>query len=366
MRVDQIDPSQYRPLLDDKISKTLTYFGGLELPAPKIVESPCENYRLRAEFRVWHQDDDCYYIMFDPKTKEKFRVDYYLPGATLLNSLMQEVKAFVLKTPQLKHKLYQVDFLTTLSGEALVSLIYHKKLEQAWLDAAAELKAKLNTVAPTHIIGRSRKQKLVMDQDYVTEQFCLDGKHYRYQQIENTFTQPNGYINLQMLQWAREMSANADGDLLELYCGNGNFSLALADKYNRVLATEIARPSVRSANVNLAENQINNVVIGQSSAEDFSAAYFEGKSVKSLKGIELNSYQFSTILVDPPRAGLDKETIQLVSRFDRIIYISCNPETLADNLRQICATHKIENLCFFDQFPYTHHIETGVCLSRIK
>ena len=63
-------------------------------------------------------------------------------------------------------------------------------------------------------------------------------------------------------------------------------------------------------------------------------------------------------------AGLDAGTVQLVSRFNDIIYISCNPQTLADNLQHLSQTHDIKQLAVFDQFPYTHHIETGVWLRK--
>jgi tRNA (uracil-5-)-methyltransferase len=55
-----------------------------------------------------------------------------------------------------------------------------------------------------------------------------------------------------------------------------------------------------------------------------------------------------------------------VSRFERIVYISCNPDTLKENLAELVKTHNIEKFALFDQFPYTHHVETGVILSRKK
>ena len=70
------------------------------------------------------------------------------------------------------------------------------------------------------------------------------------------------------------------------------------------------------------------------------------------------------MLFDPPRAGLDDDSIELVSRFNKIIYISCNPNTLKDNLMQLSKTHTIDKFALFDQFPYTDHIETGVVLTR--
>ena len=82
-----------------------------------------------------------------------------------------------------------------------------------------------------------------------------------------------------------------------------------------------------------------------------------------LKDIDLDSYDFSCIFVDPPRSGLDPNTEQLVSRFEQILYISCNPETLKENLREICKTHRIERFAIFDQFPWTKHLECGAYLT---
>ncbi|AWB67124.1 tRNA (uridine(54)-C5)-methyltransferase TrmA [Saccharobesus litoralis] len=364
MRVDQIDTNQYATLLTEKVKTTELLFDGLHLPKAEVFPSPIEQYRLRAEFRMWHQDDDSYYIMFDPANKEKFRVDHYIPGSALIQSLMTRIREEILPNEVLRRRLYQVDFLTTLSGEALVSLIYHKPLDDTWLVEAKALKQRLTQDYKINLIGRARKQKVLVDQDYVTEKLAIGDKTLSYKQIENTFTQPNGAINTDMLNWSRQISQQLCGDLLELYCGNGNFSLALADCFDHVVATEIARTSVKAANVNIQANGINNVTIGQASAEDFSAAYFENKSVKSLKDIDLANYNFSTILVDPPRAGLDNKTVELVQKFDNIIYISCNPETLKDNLQAISQTHTVKQFALFDQFPYTHHIESGVWLQR--
>lgn len=90
------------------------------------------------------------------------------------------------------------------------------------------------------------------------------------------------------------------------------------------------------------------------------------REFRRLQGFDLSSYSYDTVLVDPPRAGLDPDSEELVSRFEKIIYISCNPHTLHHNLKTLCKTHKVENFALFDQFPYTDHIECGVILTRIK
>ena len=88
------------------------------------------------------------------------------------------------------------------------------------------------------------------------------------------------------------------------------------------------------------------------------------REFERLKHIDLNSYNFSTVLVDPPRAGLDEGTIGLISNIENIIYISCNPETLARDLEILSKTHTVTDAAMYDQFPHTEHVESGVFLVR--
>jgi len=145
---------------------------------------------------------------------------------------------------------------------------------------------------------------------------------------------------------------------------DGNFTCVLAKNFNRVLATEISKISVRSAQYNFEANGIDNVTIVRMSSEEFTEALNGVRPFRRLKDIDLDSYNFSTIFVDPPRAGLDDATVALVKRFDNIIYVSCNPTTLKANLEAISDTHRIESFAVFDQFPYTHHLESGVFLTK--
>ena len=73
---------------------------------------------------------------------------------------------------------------------------------------------------------------------------------------------------------------------------------------------------------------------------------------------------FSTVLVDPPRAGLDEASIGLISKIENIIYISCNPETLARDLKTLTQTHEVMEAAMYDQFPHTAHVESGVFLKK--
>lgn len=360
-----VNPHTYQTQLDAKISQLQHAFAPFAPPPLTVFASEPEHYRMRAEFRVWHQDDDLYYIMFDQATKQKYRVDTFPAASRLINQAMPLLLKIVQPEPALRHRLFQVDFLSSLSGELVISLLYHRPLDEAWEAAAHILRAELQAHGiSASVIGRARKQKIVLGQDYVLERLQVAGTELIYQQVENSFTQPNGRLNEKMLGWAVDVTQDASGDLLELYCGNGNFSLALAANFNRVLATEIASSSVKSAQYNITANKIDNVTILRMSAEEFTQAMRGVREFRRLQGINLASYECNTILVDPPRAGLDDDTVRLVQEYDNIVYISCNPDTLKQNLDVLCHTHTIERFALFDQFPYTHHVEAGVYLKR--
>lgn len=360
-----IHPDNYQQQLDDKKQEITAKFAEFDLPHIDTFASPTLNYRQRAEFRVWHEGDELYYIMFDSVTKQKFRVDYFPVASELINKFMSALLLDIKSNELLRQRLFQVDFLSTLSGEVLISLLYHKQLDEQWTVEAKALKQRLSAIAPVDIIGRARKQKQIIDKDYVNETLTVNGKQFHYQQVENSFTQPNAHINQKMLQWSKDATTDAGGDLIELYCGNGNFSIALAENFDRVLGTEISKSSVKSAQVNIAANKLDNVDIVRMASEDFSQAMNGERVFRRLEGFDLTSYNYQTVLVDPPRAGLDDDSVALIKRFERIIYISCNPETLHNNLTELVKSHKIENFALFDQFPYTHHVECGVILTRL-
>ena len=361
MRIGQVFPAEYETQLGSKKTQLTQLFAAYNLPELDVFRSEPSHYRQRAEFRVWHDGDDIYHAMFDPTTKQKVRIDHFPVACMLIADFMPVLLSKIQYNHTLRYKLYQLDYLATLSGELLVSMIYKRQLDNQWQEAANALTAELMPEWPVKIIGRARKQKIVLTDDFVTERFTVGSKTLAYQQVEGSFTQPNAGVNQQMLSWSTQIASQLSGDLLELYCGNANFSLALASYFNQVVATEISRTSIKSAQYNISLNNINNVQVLQMSAEDVSKALVSGTA---LKHIELASMQLNTILVDPPRAGLDPDTLQLVSRFNDIIYISCNPETLADNLQSLVKTHRIVSAALFDQFPYSHHVETGLWLQK--
>ena len=355
------DPATYDAQLADKTVRLVELLAPFDAPAPEVFDSPREHYRLRTEFRLWRDDGQRHYAMFEPGDKHTpILIDDFPIASRRINQLMPQLKAAWQASETLSFKLFQVEFLTTLSGDALITLAYHRPLNDAWQAEAEKLAASLGA----SIVGRSKGKRIVIGRDYVTEQLTVAGRTFNYRQPEGAFTQPNGEVCQKMLNWAFDALGERSDDLLELYCGNGNFTLPLATRVPKVLATEISKSSVNAALANLDDNGIDNVSLVRLSAEELTQALNEVRPFRRLAGIDLKSYDFGSVFVDPPRAGMDPDTCELTRRFERILYISCNPETLAANIAQLHDTHRIERCALFDQFPYTHHMESGVLLVR--
>ena len=363
MPLSDVKPADYDSLLEAKAREVAALIAPFEPPAPTAIASQVEAYRMRAEFRMWHEGDELDYVMFRrdaPKVPVKIS---HFPIASnriqlLMGTLLDQVRANEI----LRARLFQVEFLDTLAGDTLITLIYHRRLDEAWESEATALASTLGV----SIVGRSRKQKVVLSRDYVTECLSVHGRQYEFRQFEQAFTQPNAGVNQKMIEWARNAAEGLDGDLLELFCGNGNFTLPLAEKFNHVVATELSKVSTRAASHNLQANGIENVNVIRLSAAEVVEAMAGEREFRRLASLPkpLAEFDLRSVFVDPPRAGLDDDTVAMVAGFDAILYISCNPQTLADNLKTLHSTHRIARFAMFDQFPYTHHMECGVLLLR--
>ena len=345
----------YETQLKSKIEK-ITPFFKIE---PQIFPSPSSHYRARGEFGIWHEGEKIFYTMYGV-SQRRIKIDSCPMMLRSVSDIFISFKEAIEKEEFLLKKLFRIDFLSSLKGETLATLVYHRPLNKEWEEKAKEL-AKTFGI---EVIGRSRGQKVVLGRDFIYEELPIFDKNFIYLNYEGSFTQPNPFINIKMIEWALKRSKNFGGDLLELYCGAGNFTLPLAQNFNKVLATEISKTSIKAAKEAMKLNNIENIEFVRMSSEEFCEALEQKRSFRRLRGMDLKSYNFSTVFVDPPRSGLDEATRALVSQFENIIYISCNPQTLLRDIEALKATHQVTELAFFDQFPYTPHLESGVVLRR--
>jgi len=336
-----------------------------------VFKSPQTHYRSRSEFKVWHpkstsshpltahEEEELHYAMNHIDKKGVVLVDQCpqvnIHIAQLMPKLLQTIR-----DEKIGFKLFGADFLSSSNAEIVVSLLYHRKLDEAWQEVATKISKQLGI----YIIGRSRKQKLIIGQDFVTESLSVNNNTYKFNHIENSFTQPNSRVNEQMMLWAIKNFSNLDGDLLELYCGAGNFTIPFADIFDKVLATEISKSSINAAKDNMCLNGVQNIEFVRMSVEDFVEALDGIREFTRMKEIDINSYNIKSVFVDPPRSGMDEASCKFVSRYENILYISCNPETLLRDLELLTKTHTVVDMALFDQFPYTNHVEMGAKLVK--
>ncbi|MGU9956841.1 MAG: tRNA (uridine(54)-C5)-methyltransferase TrmA [Arenicellales bacterium WSBS_2016_MAG_OTU3] len=361
-KLEPPNPCDYKSQLEEKRHTIEKLFTSLDIPQIEVYHSEPLHYRMRAEFRIWHDGERSDYALYEPGNNKRLHTIRDFPQASKrINELMISLHEAFNQSETLRQRLYTVEFLTSLSGQAVVSMIYHKPLDTTWEESAKVLADRLNI----NLIGRSRKQKIVLGNDFIIETLHVEGKDYQYQQVETGFTQPNAHVNEKMLAWAKSCcEANRSSDLLELYCGNANFTIVLAQQFRKVLATEVSKLSVRSARYNCELNNIENIDVVRMSSEEFTQARNGVRPFRRLQDLLLSDYNFSTVFVDPPRAGLDNATLTLVHSFENIVYISCNPNTLRENLETLAYDYKIKRFAMFDQFPYTPHVECGVALCK--
>ncbi len=335
-----------------------TLFDPLYRGSYDFFPSPDSHYRARAEFRLWKEGDTLSYAMGAADKKSTLCIDACPKVDFKIAVLMPELLKAIESSLLLRERIFSIEFLCT-SEHLLVTLIYHKPLHVEWEEEARALEQRFNIA----VIGRSRGIKRVLSRDFAEECFEIAGRTYRYRVFEGGFSQPNRMMNRTMIGWVLEQLGESE-DLLELYCGYGNFTIPLSTKFHKVLATEISKTSIKSALINCELNHVSNIAFLRMSAEELTCALNRERAFNRLQGIDLEAYRFSHVFVDPPRSGMDEKSLAFISRFDHIIYISCNPHTLKRDLEILSLQYEIKRFALFDQFPNTEHLESGVILQR--
>ena len=356
----------YEEQLNFKLQREKERFSDFTTMDFDIIRSDKKAFRNRAEFRIWWDKDEkgneiLSYAMND-FNKNILKIDSCQIVSPQIQEIMPKLLSLLMSDLTLSYKLFAVEFLGSTTNDMLVTLIYHKKLDDNWNELAKTIEEKLNI----KVMGRSRKQKIVLSSESINETLTINNQNFKFAYQEGGFTQPNTNVNIQMIEWVLNNIETSSNDLCELYCGGGNFTIPLSTKFNKVLATEISKTSIKSALKNCELNNINKIGFIRMSAEEFVQGLQEVRTFNRLKDVNLKDYNFDTIFMDPPRSGLDDTTRALAKDFENIIYISCNPETLHRDLKELTKTHEIVRFALFDQFAYTNHIESGIILNKIR
>ena len=188
---------------------------------------------------------------------------------------------------------------------------------------------------------------------YIEDTLC--GLQFRLS--PRSFYQINHHQAQRLYEAAISQAQITKEDLvLDLYCGVGTITLAMAKAAGKVIGVEVVEQAVRDARDNALRNGIEN------------AEFFCGDAGKAALELEAKGIKPDVVVVDPPRKGLNSDTIEALHRMSprRIVYVSCDPATLARDVALLKERgYRVASAQAADLFPRCAHVETVVLLSRI-
>ena len=318
--------------------------------AIKINLSPAYGYRSRCEFGYRNS----FYTMYDRSGNIQY-LEVFNIARPVIQDLMPKLRNSINHSKFLNHKLFQVNFRTNSVDKILVTLIFHRKLNDEMKEEAQQISNQFKI----DINLRSRKDIYSTGDELLVDDININ--NIMLYQTDQSFYQPNHFHMPEMVKKTLSY-INEPEDLLELYCGSGTFTLPLSYKFNRVFATENNRQSIKCLKKSIDKLSINNINFARLSAEEVSEA-FNGRVFRRMNKNNINIYKFSHVLVDPPRSGLNDEVIEIINKFKNIIYVSCNYETYIRDIKKLNKFY-LKHIEIYDQFPNTEHLEIVSLLSK--
>ena len=258
-----------------------------------------------------------------------------------------------------RHILTRVGFVT---GEIMVCLVLNgdelpyadKLIEQLKnIDGMTSISININKEKTNKILGN--KVITLWGSDTITD-YIGDVK---YQISPLSFYQVNPMQTKVIYKKALEYAQLKGKETVwDLYCGIGTISLFLAQKAKKVYGVEIIPEAIEDARKNAELNRMENVEFFVGKAEDVLPEQYEKHKVYA-----------DVIVVDPPRKGCDETLLNTMVTMQpkRIVYVSCDPATLARDLKILCANgYEVERVQVVDQFGHTSHVETVVLMTQVK
>lgn len=257
----------------------------------------------------------------------------------------------------LRHILVRIGYET---NEIMVVLVTSKgdfRSKTAFVNALLKLHPEITTIVwninnTDKGLMLGEKSEVLFGNGYITERML--GLEFRIS--PKSFFQVNPVQTRVLYSKVAELASLSGKErVLDAYCGTGTIGLIMSKRAKEIIGVEVNRFSVEDAKKNAELNNIKNAKFFAADAGDF------------MDDLAINSEKVDVVVTDPPRAGCSakflKSLITLAPK--KIVYVSCNPETLARDLFTLRkGGYKVEKIQPVDMFPFTEHIETIICLSK--
>lgn len=321
---------------------TLKKIGAMEprrllsiLPSPRT-----DHYRLRTQFNVRKKDDRQRIGFFRQGSYDLIEVENAFLIHPVIDKALKNIRALSDKLPLLT----ELHINASPSGEVHLLLFSEQQPFPAMAPFFSDLqKTSPDVIGMTGFAGRKKAFTLGRNQ------LSLEVEGMTLKATEGNFFQVNWEQNRNMVGTVLDLTALTGREaVLDLYCGIGNFSLPLARKAKTVIGIESGWSAIEDAKANAELNGISNT---EFIADDLQ---------KGLKALLQRKLRADVIVLDPPRAGATLKTLERVLAFvpQKIVYVSCNPSTLARDLKFFhLFGFRLDRLQPVDMFPYTYHIE---------
>jgi len=269
--------------------------------------------------------------LYEKNTNKLIEIDTCKLVDEKINSFIKRLKSFIRENT---HSLKEIIIKNTSLDEVMLVFVG---------DVLEELV--LKTFSDVDSIFINDK---CLNKKYITEKL----EDYKFLISKDSFFQVNSYNTINLYNEVIKMIGNNRyNKALDLYCGTGTIGIFVSEYAKKVVGIEVVKDAVDSANVNKKINNIKNITFINGKVED---------NINNFLDVDL-------VIVDPPRSGLDKKTINslLKIKANKIIYVSCDPMTLARDLNVLKQLYNIDEITPVDMFPNTYHVEC-VCSLSLK
>ena len=319
----------------EKVENAIKRIGKLDIKVNDVVSSfRDDNYRNKASFKV-----------------ENNKIGFYSEGTYQL----VDIKECKLMKKEINDSLYYIrKYLEENKNEIKnVTVKYGNAMNEILIDIYSVNESDIN-ICDFLINNLSSlktiifNDKIVYQNGYISQ--IINGLMFNCS--AKSFFQVNDMQAEKLYNLAiKSANLKKSDTVLDLYCGTGTISCIVSSHVKKVIGVEIVEDAVRDAKCNLMINNINNV------------KFIVGDAAKKVSKIK---EKVDVIFVDPPRSGMDRKMISIIKNIkaEKIVYISCNPVTMARDLNYLSDTYITSEVTPVDMFPNTAHVECVILLQR--
>ncbi|MCP4481952.1 MAG: 23S rRNA (uracil(1939)-C(5))-methyltransferase RlmD [bacterium] len=287
---------------------------------------------------------------YAPKSHDIINIDTCLIQSKIFTDILNKFRT--LETKNFRY----ICMRTNHKNDILLTFVIRKTLDIPLtlleIDNIKGILLNLNDDLKNNFVFSSASFKLVYGMPYIIEKLA----DVKYKISANSFFQINTGVGEALYEYLKLQIKNET--VLDLYCGSGGISLFIADSAKKVIGIEVIKEAVLNARESIKINNIKNV------------EFLEGTVEENLARLKFSkSNKIDSLILNPPRKGAGDKVIDEILKIApmKIIYVSCNPATLARDLRMLQeADYSIRTVRAFDMFPQTSNVETVVCLNRLK